>query len=131
MEERDQMLSYVGAEVENVKRMFGEREEALRRERDELAAAVAERDEVESAARGEAERAREEAAAARAEAAAAAAAAAARREEAAAAAEASAAEKVRRTEGEMRALLSEVAQQKKSSRERVQELGNILQSLYA
>ena len=41
------MLQYVSAEVENVKTMFGEREDVLRRERDELAAAVADRDEVE------------------------------------------------------------------------------------
>jgi chromosome segregation ATPase len=130
VEELDQMLAYVSAEVESVKGMFAEREEALRRERDELAAAVADRDEVEAAARGEAERARGEAAAARAEVAEAVA-AAGRREAAASAAEAAAAARVRRTEGEMRALLSEVAQQKKSSRERVQELGSILQSLYS
>uniref|UniRef100_A0A7S0XJT5 Uncharacterized protein n=1 Tax=Mantoniella antarctica TaxID=81844 RepID=A0A7S0XJT5_9CHLO len=128
--ERDQMLAYVSAEVESVKVMFAEREAALRLERDELAAAVADRDAVEAAARGDAARAREDAAAART-AAAEAAAVAERQVAAAAQAEAAADERVRRIEGEMRALLSEAAQQKKNSRERVQELGTILQSLYS
>ena len=129
VEERDQMLAYVSAEVENVKGMFAEREGVLRRERDELAAQVAERDEVVAAAKAEAGKARDEAVAASEEVASAKAAAEAR-EAAARKTEEAAAERVRQTEGEMRALLSEMAQQKKSSRERVQQLGTMLQSLY-
>ena len=68
--ERDATLGYVGAEVESVKTMFATREEDLRRERDELAALVAERDEHEAAVRNEANAARgEDAARAKAEAA--------------------------------------------------------------
>ena len=125
VEERDATLGYVGAEVESVKAMFAAREEELRKERDELAVLVAERDEVEAAARNEANAAKEEAAAVKAEAAEAAAAAAAKFAEADAR-EAEAKESVRRIEGEMRALLSEVAQQKRKTR----ELGSVLQSLY-
>ena len=124
VEERDATLGYVGAEVESVKAMFATREEELRKERDELAVLVAERDEVEAAARNEANAAKEEAAAVKAEAAEAAAAAAA--SSPADAREAEAKESVRRIEGEMRALLSEVAQQKRKTR----ELGSVLQSLY-
>lgn len=125
VEERDATLGYVGAEVESVKAMFATREEELRKERDELAVLVAERDEVEAAARNEANAAKEEAAAVKAEAAEAAVAAAAKFAEADAR-EAEAKESVRRIEGEMRALLSEVAQQKRKTR----ELGSVLQSLY-
>jgi hypothetical protein len=119
------MLGYVGAEVESVKAMFASREEALKKERDELAALVAERDEVEAAARNAANAAKEEAARAKAEAAEAAATAHAKAQ-AADEREAEARESVRRIEGEMRALLSEVAQQKRKTR----ELGNVLQTLY-
>ena len=125
VEERDGMLGYVGAEVESVKAMFASREEALKKERDELAALVAERDEVEAAARNAANAAKEEAARAKAEAAEAAATAHAKAQ-AADEREAEARESVRRIEGEMRALLSEVAQQKRKTR----ELGNVLQTLY-
>ena len=78
-----------------------------------------------AAARNEANAAKEEAAAVKAEAAEAAAAAATKFAEADAR-EAEAKESVRRIEGEMRALLSEVAQQKRKTR----ELGSVLQSLY-
>ena len=126
MAERDATLGYVGAEVESVKTMFATREDDLRRERDELAALVAERDEHEAAVRNEANAAREEAARAKAEAAEALADLAEKRE-AVDRVEAEAKETVRRVEGEMRALLAEVAAQRRKTR----ELGSALQSMYA
>jgi chromosome segregation ATPase len=129
IEERDQMLSYVSGEVENVKSLFGERERNLRAERDELAAAVADRDAIEAAALTDARRAREDAVAVRAECESSIVAANAR-EAAAAKREHAAGERVRRIEGEMRALLAETASQKRHSRERAQELGALLQNLY-
>ena len=119
--ERDQMLAYVSSEVESVKSMFAQREDGLRRERDDALARLAERDDADDELKAEARAAREEAAAARADAAEAAAAAEARvasideRERAAT-------EKVRRVEAEMRALLQEVAQHKRQSQAKVQEL---------
>jgi len=124
--ERDATLGYVGAEVESVKTMFATREEDLRRERDELAALVAERDEHEAAVRNEANAAREDAARAKAEAAEALADLAEKRESVDRV-EAEAKETVRRVEGEMRALLAEVAAQRRKTR----ELGSALQSMYA
>ena len=114
--ERDATLGYVGAEVESVKAMFATREDDLRRERDELASLVAERDEHEAAVRNEANAVREEAARALAE-----------KREAVDRVEAEAKETVRRVEGEMRALLAEVAAQRRKTR----ELGSALQSMYA
>ena len=119
--ERDQMLAYVSSEVESVKSMFAQREDGLRRERDDALARLAERDDADDELKAEARAAREDAAAARADAAEAAAAAEARvasideRERAAT-------EKVRRVEAEMRALLQEVAQHKRQSQAKVQEL---------
>ena len=119
--ERDQMLAYVSSEVESVKSMFAQREDGLRRERDDALARLAERDDADDELKAEARAAREEAAAARADAAEAAAAAESRvasideRERAAT-------EKVRRVEAEMRALLQEVAQHKRQSQAKVQEL---------
>ena len=124
--ERDATLGYVGAEVESEKTLFATREDELRRERDELAALVAERDEHEAAVRNEANAAREEAARAKAEAAEALADLAEKRE-AVDRVEAEAKETVRRVEGEMRALLAEVAAQRRKTR----ELGSALQSMYA
>ena len=124
--ERDATLGYVGAEVESVKAMFATREDDLRRERDELASLVAERDEHEAAVRNEANCVREEAARAKAEAAEALAELAEKRE-AVDRVEAEAKETVRRVEGEMRALLAEVAAQRRKTR----ELGSALQSMYA
>jgi len=124
--ERDATLGYVGAEVESVKTMFATREDDLRRERDELAALVAERDEHEAAVRNEANAAREDAARAKAEAAEALADLAEKRESVDRV-EAEAKETVRRVEGEMRALLAEVAAQRRKTR----ELGSALQSMYA
>ena len=124
-EERDGMLGYVGAEVESVKAMFASREEALKKERDELAALVAERDEVEAAARNAANAAKEEAARAKAEAAEGGGDGA--RQGAGGGRARGGGEGERAAiEGEMRALLSEVAQQKRKTR----ELGNVLQTLY-
>ena len=130
IEERDQMLSYVSGEVENVKSLFSERERNLRAERDELAAAVADRDAIEADARAEARRAREDAVAVRAECESSIV-AAREREAAAAKREHAAGERVRRIEGEMRALLAEVASQKRHSRDRAKELGTMLKDLYA
>ena len=119
--ERDQMLAYVSSEVESVKSMFAQREESLRRERDDALKSLAERDDADDEIKAEARAAREDAAAARAEAAEAALKAEARvasideRERAAT-------EKVRRVEAEMRALLQEVAQHKRQSQAKVQEL---------
>ena len=124
--ERDATLGYVGAEVESVKAMFATREDDLRRERDELASLVAERDEHEAAVRNEANCVREEAARAKAEAAEALAELAEKRE-AVDRVEAEAKDTVRRVEGEMRALLAEVAAQRRKTR----ELGSALQSMYA
>ena len=124
------MLSYVSGEVENVKSLFSERERNLRAERDELAAAVADRDAIEADARAEARRAREDAVAVRAECESSI--VAAREMEAAAAKrEHAAGERVRRIEGEMRALLADVASQKRHSRDRAKELGTMLKDLYA
>ena len=110
-----------------MKTMFATREEDLRRERDELAALVAERDEHEAAVRNEANAAREDdAARAKAEAAEALADLAEKRESVDRV-EAEAKETVRRVEGEMRALLAEVAAQRRKTR----ELGSALQSMYA
>jgi chromosome segregation ATPase len=124
--ERDATLGYVGAEVESVKAMFATREDDLRRERDELASLVAERDEHEAAVRNDANAVREEAERAKAEAAEALAELAEKRE-AVDRVEAEAKETVRRVEGEMRALLAEVAAQRRKTR----ELGSALQSMYA
>ena len=124
--ERDATLGYVGAEVESVKTMFAAREEDLRRERDELAALVAERDEYEASVRNEANAAREDAARVKAEATEALADLAEKRESVDRI-EAEAKETVRRVEGEMRALLAEVAAQRRKTR----ELGSALQSMYA
>ena len=124
--ERDATLGYVGAEVESVKTMFAAREEDLRRERDELAALVAERDEYEASVRNEANAAREDAARVKAEATEALADLAEKRESVDRV-EAEAKETVRRVEGEMRALLAEVAAQRRKTR----ELGSALQSMYA
>ena len=124
--ERDATLGYVGAEVESVKTMFAAREDDLRRDRDELAALVAERDEYEAAVRNEANAAREDAARVKAEATEALADLAEKRESVDRV-EAEAKETVRRVEGEMRALLAEVAAQRRKTR----ELGSALQSMYA
>ena len=124
--ERDATLGYVGAEVESVKTMFAAREDDLRRERDELAALVAERDEYEASVRNEANAAREDAARVKAESTEALADLAEKRESVDRV-EAEAKETVRRVEGEMRALLAEVAAQRRKTR----ELGSALQSMYA
>ena len=118
--ERDQMLAYVSSEVESVKSMFAQREDGLRRERDDALARLAERDDADDELKAEARAAREEAAAARA--------ARLRRRRRRSAgrehrrARAAATEKVRRVEAEMRALLQEVAQHKRQSQAKVQEL---------
>ena len=119
--ERDQMLAYVSSEVESVKSMFAQREDGLRRERDDALAQLAERDEHDDELKAEARSAREDAAAARADAAEMAAAAEAR-VASIDARERAASDKVRRVESEMRALLQEVAQHKRQSQAKVQEL---------
>ena len=119
--ERDQMLAYVSSEVESVKSMFAQREDGLRRERDDALAQLAERDEHDDGIKAEARSAREDAAAARADAAEMAAAAEAR-VASIDARERAASDKVRRVESEMRALLQEVAQHKRESQAKVQEL---------
>ena len=62
--ERDQMLAYVSSEVESVKSMFAQREESLRRERDDALKSFAERDDADDEIKAEARAAREDAAAA-------------------------------------------------------------------
>ena len=53
--ERDQMLAYVSSEVESVKSMFAQREESLRRERDDALKSLAERDDADDEIKAEGE----------------------------------------------------------------------------
>ena len=126
VKERDATLGYVGAEVESVKALFSTKTHDLRRERDELLVLVNERDEYEASVRNETTREKDEAARVKREATDALTSAIAK-QEAADRCEHEARETVRRVESEMRALLAEVAQQRRKTR----ELGSALQSMYA